>query len=332
MGDFDKAVEDGVKAGTTGAAVAGTAAAIGAMAGASLGPFAAVAAPIGAAIGALIGFFVSLTGGPSKEERERAAAANAELAKKGREMSALLNFSAIQLGKMTWGTPISLVYVRQLQAQAKQNPGWAPMINAYIQAAHDTKYNPPENDPAFKNLENFITAIASLSPTLALDPFVYLRPPMSVVLGPALKAAGIDISNPATIEMMRGNYDISAAAAVKYRPSPPVIRRKSYQVKLGKIFPGGKNYDQRAFDPVIAPYGLGAISMFPHLLAGTQLTSPEFQDGTWGAPIDAPWPYGLDSDNFAKPQVMPSAGLSRNQKVAGVGIGAGALIYILFFL
>lgn len=314
--DFGKNVEAGVKAGATGAAIAGGAAAIGAAAGASLGPFAVIAAPIGAAVGALIGFFISLGGGPSEEEKRAAAQKSAELGARAREATALLAFDTIQLGNYPWGSPPSLVFVGQLQAIAEQHPTWADMINGYIKAARDTKSNPPNSDPSFKKTQDFIVALANMNPSFAADPFVYLRPPLSSVFGPALAAVGINISDPSVLAMMRGAYEKSVSAP-RVRMSFP-ITRASLNAKSG----GRVAYDKRAFSS-LAPYGVGSFKMFPETAPDPSWTT----DDDHGNPLSAPWPYGLDADNFAKPPPTTT----KAAKVAKVAIPA-AVVALLFFL
>lgn len=347
MGDFDKAVGDGFKASATGAAtgaaVAGTAAAIGALTGAALGPFAVVAAPIGAALGLLIGFFVSIgrKSAPTPEEIAAAKAKHEEAVKKVREMTSLFSWNSTALAKADRTNTIGMIqftsYLALLNLTKKENPAWAPIIDAYIKAVTASTYNPPLKDPQLRKFRDFIQALAKASPTFTSDPMVYLRPPLSDVFGPALKAAGIDIANPKVIEIMRGNYDAVAAITMQYKPSPYLIRRKSYWLewakRTGKVRPAGP-WDTRAFDPAIAPYGLGSFKMFPQLLnqpGWFQYTSPEFMDGTWGAPLAEPWPYGLDSDNFALPQGSKRP-LSPKAKMAAAGVGTVGLIYLLFFL
>ena len=349
MGDFEGAVSDGVKAGATGAAIAGTAAAIGAAAGASLGPFAVIAAPIGAAVGALIGFFVSLAGGPSKEEKARAAAAaeaarietankSWALAYAAKTLTTSVSLSLTGTGRT--GDPVKDVehdIMRKggaadaLRAVEQKNPAYTPMIEALFNGLRVAAKQKDVKTrmlalKQMKSLVSIFNAFASTPSDISADPFAYLRPPLSEMFGPALKAAGIDIADPKIIAAMRGNYDLSVAADAAPRKGLTAlpIRRRSVGIASG----GKIAVDGRAFSPKIAPNGVGSFKLFPESVPpGADWMKG---DDTRGQPLSAAWPYGLDADNFAKP---PGAlGISTKTKVVAAAGVAGIAAYVLFFL
>lgn len=350
MGDLDKAVADGAKAAATGTAVAGavagTAAAIGAAVGASLGPFAVIAAPIGAVVGALIGFFVSLAGKPSKEELAKMAAAaeaaRIETANKawalGYAAETLMTSVSLSLGGGgRTGNPVKDVEhditrkggaADALRAVEQKNPAYTPMIEALLNGFRVAARQPDAKSRSLalqqlKTLVGVFKAFAATPGDISSDPFVYLRPPLSALFGPALKAAGMDISDPTLLEKMRGNYDYGVEEAAKPRRviGGSAIRRKS----VGQASGGKMAIDTRAFAPKIAPYGVGSFAMFPE-------SAP---DPSWagnnqsGFPLQAPWPYGLDADRFALPKPKT---VSPKVKVAAAGGAAALGIYLLFFL
>lgn len=327
--DFNDGVKAGFVGASTGAAIAGAGAAIGAAAGAALGPFAVIAAPVGAAVGALLGFFVGLF--ENKQTPEQLAAAQAAHEKAVAQALAstdLLKFNVIKLGQFAWGSPPSLAFQSMLHREAEANPAWAPIIEEYIKAVHDAsdKTHMADSDPHFKKLQAFLLALAGMGPTFAADPMVYMTPPLSTVFGPALAAAGINISDPDVLKMMRGNYDVGQAAVAIPRTKIGTIpiARKSLGVRSG----GKAPIDQRAFSTKIAPNGVISYAMAPEA-AAQEWYKAEPYASQHGVPLLAVWPYGLDADRFALPPPKTSKTAADVAKI-GVPLAVGAAL--LFFL
>lgn len=343
--DIDKSVADGAKIGGE-IGVAG-AAAIGLLIGAAVPPpFDVMAAPIGAALGAMIGFFVGLAHhGPSPAELARAHAAH-EKAVNAAALTGhvlwtssqyLLGFLQIHLALVTdpatrvakakaWiATSPNADNLKRLKAQ---EPAYGPMVDALFAGLLNGAANPGSGPAAsLKKVVDFVSAFKSLPGQLGADPFAYLRPPMSSIMGPALAAAGIDINNPATIAILQGNYDFAAAAAARAAAprkgmTIPIARRS-----LGLASGGRIATDTRAFSR-LAPYGVASYAVAPESAPGPTWRG----DNGHGSPLRAPWPYGLDGDRFALP---PSAPAMRATAPTGqttsalVPLGLGALALLL---
>lgn len=237
-------VTEDIKAGVEGAGVGGAAAATaaGIAAAASLAippPFGEMAAPFAAALGAMIGVFVSWAKRDAQAEKlrvqrlETAANAHAKmLAETAGTGPAILaaaksfrsEFGYLAKGGEYVGKGVSLAGLRfqvdqwtkdsdaavTLRALADQYPQYAPMVNQMFAGAKAIVEDYKNGKRHLENMQkvaDFIAAIGSMPGDLSADPFVYLRPPLSNMFGPALNAAGINIADPQTLAILRGNYD-----------------------------------------------------------------------------------------------------------------------------
>lgn len=242
MSDIKNAIESGVAGATTGAGLAGTAAAIAAAASLAIPPpFGEMAAPFAAALGAMIGFFVFL-GGKSKQDAEArrkrldaAFAAHSKIlqstagtgpailaaAKSFRDEFGYLAKGASLVGKGVTQEGLQFQVdewlkksdaARTLTALASQFPQYAPMVNEMFSGARIIVSDYKNCGAHLANMQkvaDFIAAIGSMPGDLSADPFAYLRPPLSTMFGPALGATNINIANPDAISIMRGNYDMA---------------------------------------------------------------------------------------------------------------------------
>lgn len=317
MGDLDKAIDDGLKASATAGAIVATAVGVGAAVGASFGPFAAIAAPVGAALGALIGFFVSLgKHTPSAEERAKAEAHNKEVAAQAGNINAMLADPAYQS-----------LFVN-LHNAVVNTPGFPTMlkdapIGALVQYASNFVAGPGATPAQKAGAQAFglLKTLSKLS-TVATDPMAYFTDPtLKALVAPGLAKFGIDVNNPNALKLMQANY----ANPPANEGTIPIVRKSQTDAwnaaNLAAGGPGGASryaVDSRAFNPKIAPYG---VSSLPPV----------------GVPLKAPWPWGLDKDNFANPppsdiESLASGGWSTQKKVAAAAglAGLGYLAYAFF--
>jgi len=359
MADLKKSVPPGASVGVL--VGAETAAAVGLAIGAAVPPpFSAVAAPLGAALGALIGFFVGLAKRhePTPEEIAANNARAAATRQQANEMIAAASNTAAGLGNAAQAIMIQFplflamaalnVYQggkpipdqfddwiatsdagRILQQTAASHPAYAPLIGDFISSLRSlakpqastpgvtpVPFDQSPEGKSMMKLVDFFKALAQMPGDLDADPFAYLRPPMSQYMGPALAAAGVNISDPAVLNMIRGNYMLSRSTPRVKMGIP--IARASLNAKSG----GRVALDKRAFATKIAPYGVGSFAMFPASAPDPSWTT----DNDHGAPLAAPWEYGLDADNFAKPKGSTAA------TVAKIGVPIGIAAALLFFL
>lgn len=316
MGDLGKAVDDGVKGAAVAGGIVATGVAIGAAVGASFGPFAAVAAPVGAAVGALIGFFVSLgKHTPTEAERQQAAAAAAKAKTEAANIDAMMNDPAY--ASLFKNIHDALAPLLPLGA------GYSQPVGNMVKLIGDVKAYPNASPQLKAGAQAFrlVKTIARMS-SVAADPLAYFTDPtLKALIGPGLQKVGIDVNNPNALKLMQANY-----------ANPPIntnfipIVRKSQTdawnaANLAAGGPGGASrysVDSRAFNPKIAPYG---VSSLPPV----------------GVPLKAPWPWGLDKDNFANPppadiESLASGGWSTQKKVAAAAglAGLGYLAYAFF--
>ncbi len=353
--DIDQAVADGAKwGGTIGAAGA---AAIGLAIGAAVPPpFSAVAAPLGAALGALIGFLVGLSkkhvytaqeiaannarAAVVRQQQAQAVAAAAGTAKGiGTAAQEMLRIASVEGATATLGGFFGGMSREQALDQWMHNseqgqvlllaeqthPEWAPMIDNLMATVKQIATAPPlpkgtdftktANYASMTKMVDFMNALSQMPGDLDQDPFAYLRPPMSQYMGPALDAVGVNIADPAVVAIMRGNYE-AMRSTPRVKMAIP-IARASLNAKSG----GRIALDKRAFAPSIAPYGVGSFKLFP----STAPYPDQAADDDHGTPLAAPWPHGLDADNFAKPPLASS-------NLVKVGVPVAAVAGLLLFL
>ncbi len=235
-----------------------------------------------------------------------------------------------------------------MAAIAKDHPEWAGMVNNLI-AMVDWQIDHPsaEAEAGLDEMVKIIDALANMNPELGADPLVYLRSPLSEKFGPALAAAGINIADPKVVAMMRANYDAGAAKAAysAFPMSIPITRKSVADAKNAAA--GNPKYTAKA-NHGVAPWKLvqwwfddwqanGPTTVcaydtraFPEnqQLKGERVIAPYGVD-PGGTPLTAPWPYGLDADNFALPK--PKSIVTPTHVVVGGGIlalGLGALFFL----
>lgn len=247
MSEVTEDIKNGLEGAAAGAAAGGSVAATGAAiaAAASLAippPFGEMAAPFAAALGAMIGIFCAWAKRDAAAEKLRlqrleiASNAHAKmLAETAGTGPAILaaaksfrsEFGYLAKGGEYVGKGVSLAGLRfqvdqwtkdsdaaiTLRALADQYPQYAPMVNQMFAGAKAIVEDYKNGKRHLENMQkvaDFIAAIGSMPGDLSTDPFVYLRPPLSNMFGPALNAAGINIADPQTLAILRGNYDAAA--------------------------------------------------------------------------------------------------------------------------
>lgn len=282
--DIKNGVVSAAEGAAAGTAIIGSAAAIAATASLAIPPpFGEMAAPFAAALGAMIGLFISWGNKSAADEKLRL-----QNLQKGRDAHqkmladtagtgpAILaaaksfqgEFGYLAKGSAYVGHGISLDGLRYqvndwikhddaavtLRDLATKYPQYAPMVNqlfAGTKAIVEDYKNGKAHLANMQKVCDFIAAIGSMPGDLSADPFVYLRPPLSNMFGPALAVAGINIADPQALSILRGNYDAAQYDFTQAKWGTleltndmniyggPTEAQRQQAIAIGKKFAGG---------------------------------------------------------------------------------------------